>query len=217
MDKTFWENRWEAGQIGFHEAAPHPLLQAHWHRVGAAAGSRVLAPLCGKSHDLEWLADAGHEVIGVELSPLAVAAFFAERGLSATVTGSGPLACWRSGPYTLYCGDFFAFGHDQCGPFDAIYDRAALIALPPPMRRDYAAHLDALAAAGQAEAMFLITVAYPQDAVSPPPFVVPQDEVDALYSSGWAIERITSAHTSVKGAPGTEFLDCMSRRPAHGH
>ena len=90
MEPTFWQQRWQTNQIGFHEATPHPLLLRHWPRLTLAPGSRVFVPLCGKSLDLLWLRTQGHEVIGVELSAIGVDAFFAEAALMYEAIKSSP-------------------------------------------------------------------------------------------------------------------------------
>jgi len=72
-----WLERWEVGRTGWHEAEGNSKLKEHWR----ATGRRVLVPMCGKSADMKWLADQGNQVFGVELSHLAIEAFFAEQGL----------------------------------------------------------------------------------------------------------------------------------------
>src|SRR5690606_3494808 len=81
MHPDFWHQRWSDQQIGFHQSTPTPLLLEHWPALGLPAGAQVFVPLAGKSLDMAWLAAQGHRVLGVELSPLAVAQFFAEHGL----------------------------------------------------------------------------------------------------------------------------------------
>ena len=78
MDPAFWHSRWQEGRIGFHQDRPTPLLVEHWTSLGLAQGSRVFVPLCGKSLDMAWLASQGHRVLGVELSAMAVRAFYEE-------------------------------------------------------------------------------------------------------------------------------------------
>ena len=106
MNPDFWESRWREGQIGFHEGAPNVFLNEHVAKLGASR--RVLVPLCGKSEDLAFLAARGHAVVGVELVDDAVRAFFAEHGLTPTVTPRGVLTEYSHGPITLFSGDFFA-------------------------------------------------------------------------------------------------------------
>lgn len=185
MNPDFWVSRWREGQIGFHEGAPNTFLRAHVARLGAAR--RVLVPLCGKSADLAFLAAQGHAVVGVELVEDAVRAFFAEHGLTPTVTARGALTEYACGAITLLAGDVFATTPALLGPIDALYDRAALIALPEELRVRYVAHLRALLPRG-ADGL-VVTVEYPQEAMSGPPFSVPEAEVRRLFD-GISIERI---------------------------
>ncbi len=177
----FWNERWAQDQLGFHEGAPNRQLVALW--PGLRAGKRVLVPLCGKSHDLEWLAGQGHEVVGVELSPLACAAFFAERGLTPTVTSEGRYTRYRHGAVTILQGDIF----DLEGEFDALWDRAALIALPAPVRVRYAK----LVREHVRGAMLIIAIVYDQQKRDGPPFSVPDDEVRRLHPDATMVERET--------------------------
>ncbi|MCC6709623.1 MAG: thiopurine S-methyltransferase [Gammaproteobacteria bacterium] len=208
MESSFWKARWEANQIGFHEAAVHPMLLAHGARLGNAG--TVFVPLCGKSHDMAWLVAQGLAVTGIELSDIAVRAFFAEHGLPAQHTRLDGHDEYRAPGYRLLCGDFFALSRDTLGAFNAIYDRAALIALPPAMRRDYAATMSVLAA--PATRMLLVTVEYDTSVLSPPPFAVSAEEVSSLYGDSWDIEDLGTRAADVKGQAGTEQAFWLTRR-----
>ncbi|MBK8694024.1 MAG: thiopurine S-methyltransferase [Deltaproteobacteria bacterium] len=208
MNPDFWESRWREGQIGFHEGAPNVFLNEHVAKLGASR--RVLVPLCGKSEDLAFLAARGHAVVGVELVDDAVRAFFAEHGLTPTVTPRGVLTEYSHGPITLFSGDFFATTRELLGPVDALYDRAALIALPESMRARYVAHLRALLPAG-ADGL-VITVEYPQEAMEGPPFSVPEAEVRRHYQ-GLPIDRIDQrpAEGGRLAAMGAAAVTCAWR------
>ena len=121
MEAPFWHERWAKHEIGFHMPKPHAALERYWSSLNLAAGSRVFVPLAGKSLDLVWLARAGHQVVGIELSPVAVDEFRVEHPGESAID--------------LRCGDFFDLTPDTLGPVDAIFDRASLVALPPAMRR----------------------------------------------------------------------------------
>jgi thiopurine S-methyltransferase len=185
MDSDFWHSRWDAGQIGFHEGQPNTHLTKHATALGQ--GKRVLVPLCGKSEDLTYLATFGHQVVGVELVESAVRAFFEEHGASPVVTKAGPLTRYTLDPITIFAGDFFATSRELLGPVDALYDRAAVIALPQAMRADYVKHLRTLMPAGAPG--LIITIEYPQDKMSGPPFSVPEAELRAHYA-GLSLELV---------------------------
>src|SRR5687767_6239745 len=105
MHPEFWHERWQTGQIGFHEGKPNDDLVTFWPTLGLESGARVLVPLCGKTHDLAWLRAQGHDVTGVELSELACSAFFAEQGLTPAVETTGPYRSWSVPGLTLLQGD----------------------------------------------------------------------------------------------------------------
>src|SRR5262245_40223150 len=128
MDADFWFQRWREGRIGFHEGAPNRFLVKYGDRLTGAR--RILVPLCGKTEDLAYLASRGHDVVGIELVEDAVRQFFAEHHLTPSITQRGPFTNYTAGAITIVVGDFFATSPDLVGSIDAIYDRAALVALP---------------------------------------------------------------------------------------
>lgn len=188
MHPDFWQQRWAAGQIGFHQATPTPLLQKHWSTLQLPAGTRVLVPLAGKSLDMAWLAAQGHRVLGVELSKLAVEQFFAEHGLQPELEHSRYGVHYRSGDIELLNGDVFGLDAALLSDCAGVFDRAAIIALPPAMRERYAHALYAKLPAGCRGLM--ITLEYPQEDRDGPPFSVPESEVRALFQPQWEVELL---------------------------
>ncbi|POA21710.1 thiopurine S-methyltransferase [Pseudomonas sp. FW300-N1A1] len=186
MQPEFWQKRWALNQIGFHQADVNPYLQRYWPQLDLKDEARVLVPLCGKSLDLVWLAGQGYRVLGVELSEKAVEDFFAEQQLTPRITEHGVFKVYEAGPIALWCGDFFALTAADVADCAALYDRAALIALPPSMREQYVAHLMRIVPAG-GEGL-LITLDYDQAQLAGPPFAVKDDEVQALFSDRWRLE-----------------------------
>jgi thiopurine S-methyltransferase len=188
MHPDFWLERWRERQIGFHQEAPTPLLLEFWPALGVAPGTRVFVPLCGKSHDLAWLAAQGHRVLGVELSPLAIAEFFADHGL-APHTHASPLGLHHvAGDIEIIEGDAFGLDADSLAGCGAVFDRAALIALPPPLRERYARELYARLPPGCRG--LLVSLDYPAHEKQGPPFPVPPDEVRALYGADWELDLL---------------------------
>ena len=180
MDTAFWLDRWREGRTFFHQNKVMPLLQKYWPGLDLPAGSRVLVPLCGKSLDMAWLAAQGHRVLGVELSPLAVAQFFEEHGLEARIHHSPAGEHHVSGDIEIICGDIFALDASVLASCTGVYDRAALIALPSAMRATYVQHVYEGLASGYRGLM--ISLDYPQEQMPGPPFSVPDEEVQALFA-----------------------------------
>lgn len=189
MQLDFWHERWRSNQIGFHRADVNPALREHLPRLAADPGDTVLVPLCGKSLDMLWLAEQGLAVVGVEASPIAVEAFFREHGMVPERRNAEAFEVFEHGPFTLLLGDFFALTRGgPLAPVRYVYDRAALVALPPAMRARYAAHLRALLAPGAR--LLLLAFEYDQALMDGPPFAVDEGELQRLFGETLAIEPL---------------------------
>jgi thiopurine S-methyltransferase len=188
MDPDFWHQRWREDRIGFHQHRPMPLLLEYWPDVAPALGSLVFVPLAGKSLDLAWLAAQGYRVLGVELSPLAIEQFFAEQGVTPQVRESRYGRHYHAGDIELICGDAFGLDAEALTDCAAVYDRAALIALPPPLRLRYVRELYAQLPAGCRA--LLITLEYAQHEMEGPPFSVLEAEVRELYGRDWNVHML---------------------------
>lgn len=204
MDAEFWHGRWQEGRIGFHRDEVNPWLRQYLPRLDLPAGSRVLVPLCGKSLDLGWLAEQDLQPLGVELSPIACAALFEARGIEPARSRVGEFERWRGGGIEVWCGDFLAPDLLAAGPFDALWDRAALIALPAAMRADYVARCARLLSPGAPG--LLVTLSYDPAEMDGPPFSVPPSEVAQLYAPGFTLDPLVedrycepSAHLRERG------------------
>jgi thiopurine S-methyltransferase len=179
MEEAFWLDRWDRNQIGFHQSEVNPDLRRYWPGLGLSADEPVFVPLCGKSRDLAWLRARGHTVRAVELSRRAVAAFFAESGLEPRWSRTGPFEVAEADGVRILCGDFFDLTAADLAGTRGVYDRAALIALPPDVRERYAARMAEIVPPGAR--MLLLTIEYPQERMEGPPFSVPRAEVERLY------------------------------------
>jgi len=185
MEPEFWLERWRLNETGFHQRSAHADLQRYWAGLRIPVTSRVFVPLCGKSLDLAWLRAQGHEVVGVELAEAAVRDFFASQALQPVRTRRDGLEWWEGGGISIACGDFFALGPLHLKGVAAVYDRAALIALPPAMRGPYAEHMQRIVPA--AAVILQITLDYPQAQMNGPPFAVPPEELQTLYGARYEI------------------------------
>ncbi|ARM83080.1 thiopurine S-methyltransferase [Marinobacter salarius] len=200
MEHQFWHERWAKKEIGFHEGTVNQYLHDHWPELAGNGIGTVLVPLCGKAHDMWWLHDRGHAVIGVELSDVACKDFFEEGQEKAKVHPGEPFTKFAHDDLQLWCGDFFQLVPEDLKHVRLVYDRAALIALPPHMRQDYVDHLTAVIPDGTR--ILLITLDYDTD-IKGPPFNVSDEEVLKLYSADYEIEHILT-NTLAKDHPFTK-------------
>ncbi|MBA4150992.1 MAG: thiopurine S-methyltransferase, partial [Acinetobacter sp.] len=184
MKAEFWHERWSRQEIGFHRKQVHPLLHQFFDRLRPEHHT-IFVPLCGKSIDMLWLADHGLQVVGSELSKLAVSTFFEENKLTQEVLSVEPLQGFRSERVLIWQGDYFALLARHLNGASCFYDRAALVALPADMRTQYVEKLNTLMPMS-AEGL-LITFDYDTTQMDGPPFAVPTTEVYALFANEWEI------------------------------
>jgi len=206
MEASFWLNRWQTNQTGWHERAVNPLLTTHFPSLNVPPGGRVFVPLCGKSLDLGWLLSRGYAVAGAELSELAVTQLFAELGIEPSISDIGKLRLFHGEKIDIFVGDIFDLSREILGPVDAVYDRAALVALPETMRPRYTAHLKAIT--GMAPQL-VIGYEYDQTVVAGPPFSVTSDVLRRHYSGDYTLKLLARDEVpgGLKGkCPATEHI-----------
>lgn len=212
MKHDFWLERWEQNQIGFHQAEINRYLTTHWAELGLPRGTRVFVPLCGKSRDMIWLREQGHPVLGNELSSKAVEAFFSENDLQVTISEEPHFTRYEAEEVEILAGDFFALAQADLEKVRAVYDRAALIALPQTMRQSYAHHMASLLQKGAH--ILLVTMEYPPGTLEGPPFSVTDEEVHALYEGEFSVELKASweGAEGPRGVTVTERVYTLTRR-----
>jgi len=187
VDRAYWEEVWREEEQGFHQAQVNPHLQRFWSRLGLAPEARVLVPLCGKSLDMSWLLSEGHDVIGVDLSRRAQEEFLASRPEPIRFSEQGEVTLAYQGALLFAAGDVFHLRQEMLRSVDAVYDRAALVALPAAVRQNYAFFLAQCLKPGAQ--ILLITRQAPEPREAPP-FNIDAQEVSRLYSSNFTIEKL---------------------------
>lgn len=197
MEADFWHRRWAKREIGFHQQDINPFLRSYWPQLGLADGAQVFVPLCGKSLDMRWLLQQGYSVLGIELSETAVQEFFAEWGVTPQVEAKSPFVSYRAEGIELLVGDFFALTAEHLAEVDAVYDRAALVALPTPMREDYVRALAHLLPSGVPT--LLVTFSYRSGEMDGPPFAVDAKEVQRLFVDHCHLVHLATKETELRG------------------
>ncbi len=204
MNSEFWQQRWQKGRIGFNQSTVNPLLMNYFTDLKLSVGSCIFAPLCGKSIDMLWLAEQGYHVVGAELVESAVQEFFSEQHITPIIyehANNPAIKCYvgrlsdqvSSYSISLWVGDIFALSADDIGQIDAVYDRAALIAMPADMRPKYSEQVINLS--GNAPQL-LLTLNYDQSEWAGPPFSISSEQIQQYYSDRYQI-------TELEGEPAT--------------
>lgn len=194
---AFWDERFAAGFTPW-EARGVPPALAHWLEAsGPAAGARVLVPGCGAAYEVAALAAQGCDVTAIDYSAAAVER--ARAALGRQFAGRVVLA------------DFFAF---EAPPFDWIYERAFLAALPPRLWASWAqgcARL--LRPGGGLVGLFFIDDAAPEPRRGPP-FAVTAAELRGLLDGEFEAmeDRAVAAAESAPVFAGRERWQQWRRR-----
>lgn len=185
MEISYWQSRWRNDKTGWHMDKVYPLLKKYWPELDLEPNASVLVPLCGKTLDIDWLAKLGHRVVGVDISEKAIRTVINRNNLDVTRSTKGSFSVFRSQNIELWCGDFMKLRKSLIPANDVVYDKAALIALPPDQRTAYTQHIQALT---QPHTQILLNCfEYDQQEMTGPPFSVHEDELHRLYGSQFTI------------------------------
>lgn len=187
MDVNFWHDRWESNRISFHNSETNPILVKYFQELSIQSGGRVFVPLCGKTLDIAWLLSKGFEVVGVELSKIAIDQLFKSLEIEPEVSQLDHFSHYGARGINIFVGDIFNLSTKLLGTIDFVYDRAALVALPEDMRRHYTAHLMELT---NRASQLLITYKYDQNLMEGPPFSISKDELSQHYGDDYTLECV---------------------------
>lgn len=206
MKHDFWHDRWQNNQIGFHLPDANPLLIKHFPTLNLIQGARIFLPLCGKTLDIAWLLAQGYCVAGAELSAIAIEELFNGLNLTPIITELGEITHYSATNIDVFVGDVFKVTSAMLGNVDAVYDRAALVALPEDMRKQYTTHLITLT---NTAPQLLICFEYDQALHAGPPFSISADEVKQHYQATYDANLLGSSDVvgGLKGqCPATKHV-----------
>ena len=205
MNPEFWQTRWQEKRIGFNQPEVNPLLVKYFSELNLSVGSRIFVPLCGKSIDMVWLAHQGFDVVGIELVESAAQEFFIEQAISYTViehSKQTDIKCYQ-GEITgrtidLWVADIFTLSADDIGHVDAVYDRAALIAMLAELRPQYSEKIRTLSCNAS---QLLLTLNYDQNERAGPPFSISQEQVQQYYGNDYQMNKLEEEPSTLNAAP----------------
>ena len=194
MDAGFWLQKWEKNEIAFHKSEPNPLLVRYFEKLSLTKGNRIFLPLCGMTLDITWLLSQGYRDAGAELAEIAIERLFMSLKVKPQISQVGEVKHYSAQNIDIFVGDIFELSSKMLGPVNAIYDRAALVALPAEIRKRYTAHLIEIT---EKAPQLLISYEYDQNLMSGPPFSISQKEVNQHYERSY--EAILVANNNVPG------------------
>lgn len=185
MDCEFWNKCWQRPSQPFHVDGEHPFLK-RCYADAFSAKQKILIPLSGKSLDAIALAERQFHSVSIEFNPLAVHQFFNENSLSPLITSfdsdSNPnesKSLFQVENIDVWLADFFKVTPDDVGLFSQVWDRAALVALPNEMQKQYISHLKTLLK--PKATLLIVLMDYDDSEMSGPPFKITETELKSLY------------------------------------
>lgn len=207
MKNEFWIHKWQNNQTGFHKSEVHPLLIEYIDKLNISKGDTVFVPLCGKSLDLLWLNSQGFKVVGIELSELAIEQLFSENNLTYNKSKQGVFNVYTFENIKIYQGDFFEFCQEFTKDVKAVYDRAALIALPDGLVEKYVDKMYKLLP--QASKIILVTLELIRTATDAlgPPFSFSDEKTRGLFGQYCSVELLQTENI-IKRESGFQKLGC---------
>ncbi len=216
MDHSFWHNAWARTDApGWQQTSANKMLRTYWSQTDARAGETVFVPLCGRSPDLTWLQRYGHHVVGVDLSLSAIQRFCDESEVDFSVSTTPDFTVFSASNVTLYAGDFFAMQPALLEQVSRVYDRAALVAMPPDLRVRYVEHLQHIV---PVVAEYLtIAISYDQAAMQGPPFSVPESEVRQHFAKNYKISLLHREESSMPRRGLATLEESVYRVLPEGH
>ena len=185
----FWESRycdhvtpWDAGKVP-------TALQEYLPKI--RKGARVLIPGCGSAYEAGYLAENGFDVLAIDFSPAAVD--LAKRNLP------------RFGN-VVRIADFFDFASGK--PYDVVYERAFLCALPPQMWPQYAPRTaQLLRSNGELAGFFFF-----KQTEKGPPFGTTAEELHALLDPHFELVEDKAVTDSIPVFQGSERWQVWRKR-----
>lgn len=198
---TDWENRYLAGDMPWEKGAPAPPLLEILERIPRETwgAGPILVPGCGLGHDVRALAVLGIPVLGLDISPTAVARAedFPKEGMESYAPGDFLDPAWQEGR-----------------KFSAIWEHTCFCAIDPSQRGRYAEAVAACLPEGALLAgVFYLNPNDPGEEEDGPPFGVTVEELDGWFSPSFELVDAWVPRVAYPGREGKEWVGLFRRRP----
>lgn len=186
MDLDYWKKRWQEDETGWHHDEVHPLLQKYYDLYNLSHHHHFFFPLCGKTLDIDWALEKGHQVTCVEVSTIAIEEIAKRLHIHWRIENNGPFTVYSYDKLTIYQGDFFSIPKITFPKIDFVFDRAAVVAVDPSRRKEYANIYAQL----QPSTILFILYRYDKKASTAPPFSFESGEIQNIINNDFEIKML---------------------------
>lgn len=191
----FWNQRYLEKSTGWDKGRAAPPIARMLREPVLPAGSRVVVLGAGRGHEALESARAGLRVTAVDFAEEAV------KHLRSAAEAAGL-------PIEVLQEDVFELGRRHPAAFDAALEHTCFCAIDPVRREEYVrAVVDALAPGGVFFGLF-----YAHGRPGGPPITTSREEVERLFASHFALERLVTPPDSFAGRAGEELEFVFRRR-----
>ncbi|MCB0272149.1 MAG: hypothetical protein KDD46_03965 [Bdellovibrionales bacterium] len=186
VNLDYWKKRWLSGDIGWHQNEVHPLLVKYYDAYSLRNENHFFFPLCGKTLDVDWILQKGHQVTCVEISEIAIEEIAKRLHIHWQMRTENNFTVYQHDKLTIYKGDYFDCVNLDIPPIDVVFDRGAFVAIDPKKREKYANIYKKL----HPKKMFLVLYRYDLNASTSPPFAFEEGEIEKLLTSDFDIDKL---------------------------
>jgi hypothetical protein len=193
----FWETRYSAGDTGWDIGQPAPPFVDFLLQPGAPSPGSMIVLGCGRGHDAIYFARHGFTVVGVDFAPSAIA-------------DARSAAKVEQVSVDFIQHDIFTLDEGYDHKFDYVLEHTCFAAIPPQRRQEYVQLVKRLLLRNG----LYIALFFAHGKSGGPPFNTTAEEIRALFSPYFAIERLEPPARSAEQRRGQELFALMRPLPA---
>lgn len=187
-NEDHWLDAWNRGLTPWSDPGINQYLRDNLAKLRLTTGCTILVPMCGDSADMVWLAEQGHNVVGIDISHLAIESFFSQATIAYNKIGNVYTSKNTPLNITIINENIFNTELLSTFSFDAIYDKGALVTVPHKHKPKYILRMHKLAPRAK---ILLITAYYRQaPGYGAPPFLESVESVQSLYREHYSFSLL---------------------------